>query len=166
MRSMASRAADMAFSSPLGRPSSASRRIAASDWRSTGTVIAVLADQAPQLREALERAMDEGLPQVILDGKIVPCDRCKEPAISTKGDVIDLWYSGKAHTHGGNIQAVLAPDGFPLWVSRPSPARCTTSPPPTPCPDFTGLPRPAGPPPPTPATTARDRHSHPGQAAR
>jgi hypothetical protein len=32
-----------------------------------------------------------------------------KPAISVKGEVIDLWYYGKAHTHGGNIQAVLAP---------------------------------------------------------
>jgi len=31
-----------------------------------------------------------------------------------KGQVIDLWYAGKAHRHGGNIQAVLAPDGFSL----------------------------------------------------
>jgi hypothetical protein len=38
-----------------------------------------------------------------------------------KGQVIDLWYSGKAHTHGGNIQAVLAPDGFPLWISDAEP---------------------------------------------
>jgi len=38
-----------------------------------------------------------------------------------KGQVIDLWYSGKAHTHGGNIQAVLAPGGFPLWVSGAGP---------------------------------------------
>jgi hypothetical protein len=58
---------------------------------------------------------------VILDGTIIPCDRCKEPAISTKGEVIDLWYSVKAHAHGGNIQAVLAPDGFPLWVSDVEP---------------------------------------------
>jgi hypothetical protein len=28
---------------------------------------------------------------------------------------------GKAHTHGGNIQAVCAPDGFPLWVSQAEP---------------------------------------------
>ncbi len=28
---------------------------------------------------------------------------------------------GKAHVHGGNIQAVLAPDGFPLWVSPAEP---------------------------------------------
>jgi hypothetical protein len=49
------------------------------------------------------------------------CDRCKEPAISVQGEVIDLWYSGKAHAHGGNIQAVTAPDGFPLWVSDVEP---------------------------------------------
>lgn len=29
--------------------------------------------------------------------------------------------SGKAHTHGGNIQAVIAPDGFPLRVSGVEP---------------------------------------------
>ena len=48
-------------------------------------------------------------------------DRCKEPAVSVKGQVFDLWYSGKAHTHGGNIHAVFAPDGFPLWVSPAEP---------------------------------------------
>jgi len=47
---------------------------------------------------------------VILEGKIIPSDRCKEPALCVKGELIDLWYSGKAHAHGGNIQAVLAPD--------------------------------------------------------
>jgi len=81
----------------------------------------VLAAQAPDLRQALEGAKDEGLSHVILDGKIIPCDRCKEPAVSVQGEVIDLWYSGKAHRHGGNIQAVLAPGGFPLWVSDAEP---------------------------------------------
>ena len=28
---------------------------------------------------------------------------------------------GKAHCHGGNIQAVMAPTGFPLWVSDVEP---------------------------------------------
>ena len=93
----------------------------ATAYRYVDEVIAVLAEQAPDLREALERAKDQGLAHVILDGKIIPCDRCKEPAISVKGQVIDLWYSGKAHRHGGNIQAVLAPDGFPLWVSPAEP---------------------------------------------
>jgi hypothetical protein len=84
-------------------------------------VIAVLAGQAPDLHQALQRAHDGGVAHVILDGKIIPYDRCKEPAISVKGQLIDLWYSGKAHTHGGNIQAVCAPDGFPLWISQAEP---------------------------------------------
>lgn len=29
-----------------------------------------------------------------------------------EGEVIDLWYSGKAHRHGGNVQAVAAPLNF------------------------------------------------------
>lgn len=93
----------------------------ATAYRYVDEVIAVLAEQAPDLRQALERAKDQGLSHVILDGKIIPADRCKEPAISVKGQVIDLWYSGKAHTHGGSIQAVTAPDGFPLWVSDAEP---------------------------------------------
>jgi hypothetical protein len=28
---------------------------------------------------------------------------------------------GHARTHGGNVQAVLAPDGLPLWVSQAEP---------------------------------------------
>lgn len=93
----------------------------ATAYRYLDEVIMVLAEQAPGLHQALERAKEEGLAHVILDGKIIPCDRCKEPAASVKGQVIDLWYSGKAHTHGGNIQAVLAPGGFPLWVSEVEP---------------------------------------------
>jgi hypothetical protein len=38
-----------------------------------------------------------------------------------KGKQIDRWYSGKAHEHGGNIQAMVAPDGFTLWVSDVEP---------------------------------------------
>ena len=90
----------------------------ATAYRYLDEVITVLAGQAPDLRQALERARDEGFSHVILDGKIITCDRCKEPAVSLQGEVIDLWYSGKAHAHGGNIQAVTAPDGFPLWVSE------------------------------------------------
>ena len=83
--------------------------------------VTVLAGQAPDLGEALERARDAGFSHVILNGKVIPCDRCKESAVSVKGEVIDMWYSGKAHTHGGNVQAVCAPDGFPLWVSDAEP---------------------------------------------
>jgi DDE superfamily endonuclease len=93
----------------------------ATGYRYVDEVIAVLAAQAPELHQALERASDEGLPHVVLDGTVIPADRCKEPSVSVKGEVIDVWYSGKAHCHGGNIQAVLAPGGFPLWVSDAEP---------------------------------------------
>ena len=51
----------------------------------------MLAQEAPELAGALERARGEGLPHVILDGKIVPADRCREKTLSVKGEVIDLW---------------------------------------------------------------------------
>jgi len=93
----------------------------ATAYRYLEEFITVLADLAPDLREALERAHDDGLSHVILDGKVIPADRCREKTVSAQGETIDLWYSGKAHTHGGNLQAVLAPDGFPLWVSTVEP---------------------------------------------
>jgi hypothetical protein len=92
-------------------------------------VIAVLAGQAPGLRQALERARDGGFSQVVLDGKIIPCDRCKEPALRAQGEVSNLWHSGKAHAQGRNVQAVTAPAGSRCGSPGPSPARCTTSPP-------------------------------------
>src|SRR5438128_1743467 len=36
---------------------------------------------------------------------------------SRKGREIDQWYSGKAHEPAGNVQALAAPGGVPLWVS-------------------------------------------------
>jgi len=89
----------------------------ATAYRYLGEVIDVLAAQAPGLREALERALAEAAPYVILDGKIVGSDRCHEKTASRKGKEIDLWYSGKRKDFGGNIQAVFYPDGKPMWVS-------------------------------------------------
>ena len=63
----------------------------------------MLAQEAPELSEALERAQEEGLPHVTLDGKIIEADRWREKMTGVKGEVIDLWYSGKVHCHGGNI---------------------------------------------------------------
>jgi len=90
----------------------------ATAYRYLDEVITVLAEEAPKLSEALERAKDDGFSHVILDGKIVPCNRCKEPAVSVHGEVIDLRYSGKAHAHGGNVQAVFAPQRCPAVALR------------------------------------------------
>jgi hypothetical protein len=93
----------------------------ATGYRYLDEVIEVLADQAPDLHEALEKAKVDGAAYVILDGKIFSADRCDEKTLSVKGKQIDLWYSGKAHEHGGNVQAVSRPDGFPLWVADVEP---------------------------------------------
>jgi hypothetical protein len=89
----------------------------ATAYRYLDEVITVLAAQAPDLREALERAAGLGLPYLILDGKVVATDRLHEKTTSKKGKEIDRWYSGKTHGFGGNIQALTTPRGIPLWVS-------------------------------------------------
>ena len=77
----------------------------------------VLAATAPTLREALDKAAEQGLPYLILDGTLVSSDRCADKKTSRKGKEIDKWYSGKAHEAAGNVQALAAPRGIPLWVS-------------------------------------------------
>src|SRR2546421_8329712 len=93
----------------------------ATGYRYRDEAVAVLAARAPELSEALQRAQDEGCSHVILDGKIVDTDRCREKTISRKGEVIDVWYSGKRHDFGGNVQAVMRPDGLPIWVGEVEP---------------------------------------------
>lgn len=94
--------------------------------RSTGyryidEATAVLSNQAPDLYHALQTAYESGVPHLVLDGKVIPTDRCSQKTTSVKGKCIDLWYSGKAHHHGGNVQGVMEPDGFPLFISDVEP---------------------------------------------
>ncbi len=79
--------------------------------------IEVLKAKAPTLEEALEKAIDQGLPYVILDGTHIPSDRCPDKKTSRKGAEIDKWYSGKAHQHTGPVQGIIAPGGIPLRTS-------------------------------------------------
>jgi hypothetical protein len=109
---------DRARIEQLGRDHGISRATA---YRYVAEAVDVLSEQAPGLAEALERALAEDVPYVILDGKVFETDRCSEPATSVKGEQIDAWYSGKAHRHGGNVQAVMRPDGLPLWAGPAEP---------------------------------------------
>jgi hypothetical protein len=93
----------------------------ATSYRYHDEVLAVLSAQAPDLTEALERVEADGWSHVILDGKVVNSDRCAQKTVSKKGETIDAWYSGKTHDFGGNIQAVMRPDGFPVWISDVEP---------------------------------------------
>ncbi|MBT8226236.1 MAG: IS5/IS1182 family transposase [Dactylosporangium sp.] len=90
----------------------------ATSYRYLNEVIDVLAAHAPDLREALERALHDGVPHLILDGKVIDTDRLLVKTVSVKGKPIDLWYAGKTHDFGGNIQAIMSDRGIPLWVSE------------------------------------------------
>jgi len=89
----------------------------ATAYRYKDEAVEVLAVQAPTLRQALDKAVEQGLPYLILDGTLVSSDRCADKKTSKKGREIDKWYSGKAHEPAGNVQALTAPRGVPLWVS-------------------------------------------------
>ena len=89
----------------------------ATAYRYKDEAIEVLAAKAPSLREALDMAVEQGLPYLILDGTLISSDRCAGKKTSRKGREIDAWYSGKAHEPAGNVQALAAPGGVPLWVS-------------------------------------------------
>ena len=89
----------------------------ATAYRYKDEAVEVLAAKAPTLREALDKAAEQGLPYLILDGTLISSDRCADKKTSKKGKEIDKWYSGKAHEPAGNVQALADPRGIPRWVS-------------------------------------------------
>ena len=64
---------------------------------------------------------EQGWSHVVLDGKLIRTDRCAETTESVKGETINAWYSGKHRAPGGNMQAVMRPDGQPILVSDVAP---------------------------------------------
>ena len=98
----------------LGQGSGISQATA---YRYKDEAIEVLVAKAPALREALDKAVEQGLPYLILDGTLISSDRCAGTKTSKKGREINRWYSGKAHHSAGNVQALSAPGSIPLWVS-------------------------------------------------
>jgi hypothetical protein len=82
--------------------------------------IDVLAVRAPDLQAALLAAKMAGYDHLNIDGTLIETDRCRTPG-PTPG--VDLWWSGKHDNHGGNIQVITAPDGWPLWTSPVRPGR-------------------------------------------
>jgi hypothetical protein len=89
--------------------------------------IDVLAAHGPGLRGALLAARAAGHAHVTVDGTLIRTDRCHVPGPTARGDRperrVDLWWSGKHAAHGGNVQVIAAPDGWPLWTSPVRPGR-------------------------------------------
>jgi hypothetical protein len=87
----------------------------------------VLAARAPGLRPAPLAAPAAGHTHVDLDDTFFAVDRVgvPGPSIMTKQGHhrrrVDLWWSGKQHRYGGNVQVLTAPDGWPIWVFPVSP---------------------------------------------
>lgn len=82
--------------------------------------IDVLAAHAPGLHAVLLAAKVAGHAHVSIDGTLIATDRCR---LSGPTVGVDLWWSGKHGRHGGNIQVITAPDGWPLWTSPVRPGR-------------------------------------------
>jgi hypothetical protein len=89
----------------------------ATAYRYLHEAIDVIADQAPELHDVLAEGLRQGWEFVCLDGTLIPCTRCS--ARSEAGH--DVWYSGKHKRHGGNIQVLTGPTGYPEWVSEVEP---------------------------------------------
>jgi hypothetical protein len=83
--------------------------------------IDVPAAQAPDLPDVLRERLARGHSHVTLDGMLIPTDRVAETTTNADGKTINLWYSGKHHEFGGNVQFLASTGGFPLWVSEVQP---------------------------------------------
>jgi hypothetical protein len=82
--------------------------------------INLLAARAPSLQSALLAAKMAGYAHVNIDGTLIETDRIRIPG-PTPG--VDLFWSGKHDNHGGNIQVITVPDGWPIWTSDVRPGR-------------------------------------------
>jgi hypothetical protein len=85
---------------------------AATAHRYVTEVIDLLAELAPDLREALRIGMRKAY--LILDGTLAPIDRLS-------GNNDRLYYSGKHRRHGMNIQFLTDPHGELIWASAALP---------------------------------------------
>jgi len=61
----------------------------ATAYRYKDEAVEVLAAKAPTLRQTLDKAIDQGLPYLILDGTLISSDRCADKKTSRKGKEID-----------------------------------------------------------------------------
>lgn len=89
----------------------------ATAYRYLHEAIDVIAAHAPDLPDVLAHGVERGWEFVCLDGTLIPTVRSSRK--SEAGH--DLWYSGKHHRHGGNVQVLTGPSGYPEWVSPAEP---------------------------------------------
>jgi hypothetical protein len=89
------------------------------EWPHMPTSVTYTAVLDVKLSTALERAKAAGLTHLNLDGTVIRTDHIAAPGPNGA----DLWWSGKHKHHGGNVQVIATPDGWPIWVSPVRPGR-------------------------------------------
>ena len=89
----------------------------ATGYRYLHEAIDVIAAHAPQLPEVLAQGLSQEWEFVCLDGTLIASTRSAAPSAAGH----DVWYSGKHRRHGGNIQVLCGPSGYPEWVSDVEP---------------------------------------------
>jgi hypothetical protein len=89
----------------------------ATAYRYVHEAIDVIAAHAPDLHDVLAQGSRRGWAFVCLDGTLIPSTRSSAPSAAGH----DVWYSGKHKRHGGNIQVLTDPSGYPEWVSDVEP---------------------------------------------
>ena len=85
----------------------------ATAYRYKDEAVEVLAAKAPTLREALEKAVEQGLPYLILDGTLISSDRCTDKKTSMKGREIEKWYSGTTRASCHRPIVTCSGDDYP-----------------------------------------------------
>lgn len=89
----------------------------ATAYRYLHEAINVISAHAPQLAQVLKHGLEEGWAFVCLYGTLIETDRRR-----IKGaNGYDPWYSGKHKRHGGNVQVLCYPAGYPEWISPAEP---------------------------------------------
>ncbi|BDF98657.1 hypothetical protein AoKodu_09580 [Actinomyces oris K20] len=78
----------------------------------------VIAQRCPSLTTTIKKMQQAGEPFVCLDGTLIHTSALHAKA---PGKKTDLWFSGKHHRHGANIQVLADSSGFPIWVSPAEP---------------------------------------------
>ncbi|MDR2380095.1 MAG: transposase [Bifidobacteriaceae bacterium] len=90
----------------------------ATAYRYIHEAVDVVAAHGTDLGDALGLAEASGEPFLMIDGTLVPSNRCRAKNPETGHD---LWYSGKHKRHGANVQVLMDSCGYPLWASPGSP---------------------------------------------
>jgi hypothetical protein len=83
----------------------------ATAWRYVDEALRLLEAAAPTLAEALAEVSERGWAHVVLDGTLIPTDRCASVPAGHEGENPEPYYSGKHRRPGVNVQALTGPAG-------------------------------------------------------